>query len=231
MENAVGSFLPLIAKTAISAGVVAAVVATTAPAAALTAPKSLPHAAGYTVKIEAIGTAGSVVSGRGALQLQWQADCDGVAYSQTSLLTLNYSNGSSIDSEVAISSWEAADASSYRFFVKNGVNGQTTSKVDGKANRKPDGSLEVAYTAPNNQKLEMPAGIVFPLQQTQRLLRKANAGETHDWHQILRGEAEGDPAEVSVHIVPTAPEIPTGLGEGLADLLPAKGWRFHQRLF
>ncbi len=233
MEIAVRSILPLIAKALLPASTVIAAVGFSSAAVAMTPPKLLPHAASYAVKIEATGSLGSVASGRGALQLEWTRDCVGVAYSQQSLLTLNYNNGTSVDSAVRITSWEAADASSYRFFTKNTINGKVTSEVDGRAKRLADGSLDVTYSAPEEQVQLMPPGIIFPWQQLRRLLGKADAGEAIDWHQLLRGEEAGDPADVSVHILPMKTAMPTDVGEAddLGDLLRPEGWRFVSAYF
>jgi hypothetical protein len=233
VEIAVRSILPLIAKVLRPASGVIAAVGCIGSAAAMTPPKLLPHAAGYTVKIEATSSLGSVTGGRGALQLEWMQDCDGVAYSQQSLLTLYYNDGSNADSEVRISSWEAADAASYRFFTKHSIDGQVTSEVDGRAERLSDGSLKVAYTEPEEQDQKMPRGIIFPWQQLRRLLDKANAGEVLDWHQLLRGEADGDPADVSVRILPMKTALPAEFVDtgNFGDLLRPEGWRFVSAYF
>lgn len=202
-------------------------------AMAMAPPKLLPHAAGYSVKIEATSTLGSVASGRGALHLEWTRDCDGVAYSQQSVLTLHYNDGTSADSEVRIASWEAADGGSYRFFTKHSIDGEVVSQVDGRADRQDDDSLQVAYAEPEERGEAMPVGTLFPWQQIRRLFDKATAGETRDWHRLLRGEAEGDPADVSVHILPMKSALPAEYENpgDLQDLLPAVGWRFVSAYF
>jgi hypothetical protein len=199
-------------------------------AVAMTPPKLLPHAAGYTITVDVDSGLGAISGGRGALKLEWQRDCEGVSYSQHSVLALNYSDGTSADSEVRIASWEAADASRFRFLMESGTDGQTTESVDGIAKRQSDGSLRVTYSEPERTQTELPPGVVFPWQQMRRLLSKAAAGKTQDWHSLLRGEAEGDPSDVSVRILPMKSPLPTGLGDHGA-LLPKVGWQFVSAYF
>ena len=88
--------------------------------AAIAAPtpeaKLQPHIAGYTMQVVPTGGAGAVAGGRGIFQLEWRLDCQGAAYSQQSFLTMRDSDGGTVDSSVKVNSWEAADASHYRFF-------------------------------------------------------------------------------------------------------------------
>jgi hypothetical protein len=230
VDVAVRSILSVTARL-LRSGTVAIVVASCAgSAAAMSPPKLLPHAAGYTVAIEGAGGLGPISGGRGALKLEWQRDCEGIAYTQHSLLSLSYSDGTNADSEVRIASWEAADASRFRFLMESGTDGEITGSVSGLAKRQPDGSLNVSYSEPERIEVSLPSGIVFPWQQMRRLLAKAASGKTQDWHSLLRGEAEGDPTDVSVRILPMTAALPAGLGEQGA-LLPKAGWQFVSAYF
>lgn len=203
--------------------------------AALAAPGLVPHMAAYSMQVSPVGSGIGILGGRGVLQLEWRRDCDGVAYSQYSILTLNSEEGGVFDSTVRIESWEAADASTFRFWLESSLGGDVTEEVNGLAKRQEDGSIEVDYSLPQKQQRQMPAATVFPWQQMRAVLTNASAGERHNWFRLLRGEAEGDPVGVSVQIVgeegPPADAGDFGLAEGKSELLPPQGWRIVSAYF
>lgn|GEM_PF-622676 len=192
-------------------------------AGVLPAAMVVPHMAGYSMQVLPTGSGGGMLSGRGVLQLEWRRDCDGMAYTQHSILTLNNDNGAVFDSTVRIDSWEAADASRFRFTLESSIDGEITEEVNGLAERAGDGTVTVRYTLPEAGATVMPATTVFPWQQMRSVIAGAREGRKQQWYRLLRGEGEGDPVGVSVHIAgPGAP--PEGLGAH-GDLLPEEGWR------
>lgn len=204
--------------------------------AVVAAPPSLvPHIAAYTMQVSPSGSGGGMFRGRGVLQLEWRRDCEGMAYSQQSLLTLNSDEGAVFDSAVRIESWEAEDASVFRFLLESSIEGEVTEEVSGLAQRRKDGSVDVRYSLPAEQQRHMPAETVFPWQQTRSVLTDAAAGVRQGWYRLLRGEADGDPVGVSVKIVgdegPPADRGALGLQDPADDLLPAQGWRVVSAYF
>jgi hypothetical protein len=212
-----------------------AVVALTLPsgpagaAGVLPAVGLVPHVAGYSMQVVPVGNSAGVQGGRGVLQLEWLRDCDGMAYTQHSVLTLNSDEGAAIDSAVHLQSWEAADASRFRFLLESSIEGEVTEEVSGLAERGSDGSLVVRYTLPEPREERMAVGTMFPWQQMRAVMTGAEGGEQQFWHRLLRGEAEGDPIGVSVRIL-RQEGPPTDLGDR-GDLLPVKGWRVVSAFF
>ena len=204
-------------------------------AAAAASPGLMPHMAAYAMQVSPAGNGLGVLGGRGVMQLEWRRDCDGVTYSQQSLLTLNSQDGGVFDSSVRIESWEAADAGTFRFTLESSIEDHVTEAVNGLAERQPDGSVEVRYTEPMEEQRRMPPETVFPWQQMRMVLENASMGVRHSWFRLLRGEAEGDPVGVSVQIAgaegPPADAGALGLPEGASDLLPTEGWRVVSAYF
>ncbi len=205
-------------------------------AATVAAPPSLvPHIAAYTMQVSPNGSGAGMFGGRGVLQLEWRRDCQGMAYSQHSLLTLKSDEGAVFDSAVRIESWEAADASTFRFLLESSIEGEVTEEVSGLAARQNDGSVDVRYSLPAEQRRLMPAETVFPWQQTRSVLTGASTGVRQAWYRLLRGEADGDPVGVSVHIAgeegPPADRTELELPDRTDDLLPAQGWRVVSAYF
>lgn len=216
----------------------AAGMATTAgvwPVAVWSAPGLVPHMAAYSMQVSPAGNGLGVLGGRGVMQLEWRRDCDGVTYSQQSLLTLNSEDGGVFDSSVRIESWEAADAGTFRFMLESSIEDHVTEEVNGLAERREDGSVDVSYTKPLEEQRRMPPETVFPWQQMRMVLENASTGVRHSWFRLLRGEAEGDPVGVSVQIAgaegPPADAGDLGLRESASELLPAEGWRVVSAYF
>ena len=224
----INSLLKVCVAGCLSAGVVAVA----ANAASAPAPKLLPHSAGYTMQVLPVSQSGAIAGGRGILQLEWRLDCDGVSYSQQSFLTLRNTEGGTVDSAIRIDSWEAADASSYRFLLESGIDGEMTEDVNGLAKRDGSGGITVRYTKPEEKVRKLPASTLFPWQQMRHTFALANSGVQQDWHSILRGEATGDPARVSMHILGNAgpPDDTEELGDQ-GDLLPPLGWQISSAFF
>ncbi|MCA8930054.1 MAG: DUF1849 family protein [Alphaproteobacteria bacterium] len=194
------------------------------PAAAV-----VPHTAGYSMQVLPVGNGGGILGGRGVLQLEWRRDCEGMAYSQHSVLTLNNEDGAVFDSSVRIDSWEAADASRFRFLLESSIDGEVTEEVSGLAERSKDGAVAVRYRKPEERSETMPRETVFPWQQMRAVLAGIRGGKRHQWYRLLRGEGEGDPIGVSVHIAGREGP-PKGLGDQ-GDLLPGEGWRVISAFF
>lgn len=239
MENAIGRTGALTVRKRMGAawrhGVLGALAAALLPgvAAAGNVPAAgglVPHMAAYSLRVLPNSSGAGILGGRGVLQLEWRRDCEGMAYSQQSLLTLNSDDGSLFDSTVRIESWEAADASVFRFLMENSIDSQVTEEVSGLAKRGQDGTVTVRYTAPEDRREVMPADTVFPWQQMRAVLAAAQHGEHQLWYRMLRGEAQGDPVGVSVRISRREGPPQTVQG-GDAELLPAEGWRVASAFF
>ena len=240
-ENAAAWLKPAPGRLRTSAVFRLAGMALAAGACSLAAPAAtaaaglVPHTAAYSMQVSPAGSNSGILGGRGVLQLEWRRDCDGMTYSQQSTLTLNSDQGAVFDSAVRIESWEAADASTFRFMLENSIDGEVTEEVSGLARRQDDGGVEVRYKRPAEKRQMMPAATVFPWQQMRAVLDGATTGVRYKWFRLLRGEAEGDPVGVAVHIV--GEEGPPADGEGLklpaepGDLLPSQGWRIVSGYF
>lgn len=203
-----------------------------APATAVMpdAPRLLSHAAGYTIAVKPEGNSGLISGGRGVMQLEWQRDCDGVSFSQHSILSLYQPDGEVVDTELRVASWEAADASTYRFTLDSIVAGERFEEVSGLARRGRDGSVTVRYTAPEEREVVLSADTIFPWQQIRLMFQQAAAKRFHEWQLLLRGESEADPVRVGIHYMGEAGP-PADLGVTDALLLPVQGWRYATAYF
>ena len=209
------------------AAVLLAVMALSAPASAqgqTSSPGLKTHIAGYTIQISP--TNQSVISGgRGVLQLEWRRDCDGISYTQDSAISLNYPDGDVVDTQLRIINWESNAEDVFRFSLESRVAGETTETVNGLAARNANGRVDLRYSEPEPRTMDLPAGVVFPVQQIHRMFRQAEAQKVSDWYPLLRGEAENDPVQVAVTYIGSV-SPPQGFEDAEADLVATSGWRF-----
>lgn len=192
-------------------------------------PEFVPHRAAYMIKVTPHGSASRVVSGSGALALEWERDCEGVTYHQQAVMTIHNQSGRPVKSDVRINSWEAADSSLFRFLLDTRINGALQESVNGMAVRDEAGAVSVSYRSPELAPLAASAQAFFPWQQLRHVLALGRGGQRHDWHDLVRGEATGDPVRVSVQIIGPA-EPPEGV-EAEAGLLPDEGWSMVSAYF
>jgi len=193
----------------------------------------MPHRALY--KIASLPNAtGDVQGGEGVLALEWDRNCDGVAYSQRGELTLYLPADQESYRTVQMASWEANDASQFRFLLTSKVNGQIVVEVDGHAARDHEDTIAVEYTEPRAEKRELAGRVVFPWQHMRFVFAEAQAGAQSTWSVILRGEAPVvDPTHVRVHILGRQPlhNLDRSNVEGDVTLLDEPAWRFVSAFF
>lgn len=136
----------------------------------------VPHRAVYAMSMveSREGSDISAVSGR--LVLEWSGSaCEGYVTSQRIVNRMGSKQGSGFVSDFRVNSWEAADGSDFTFSMIHYVDGTTVEEIEGRAVR-DRGRASVAFTSPEERTLDLPAGVVFPTEQVQRMLAAAVEG-------------------------------------------------------
>ena len=80
-------------------------------------------------------------------------------------------------SDLRSTNWEDAKGASYRFKVTSQTNGADPSYVDGMAERGPDGAITVKLKQPVAKTFTLDKDIVFPTEQTRRIIEAAKEGK------------------------------------------------------
>jgi EipB-like len=125
---------------------------------------------------------------RGALVLEWQADCSGWLSQQRLGFVATTSEGPGFSYDVRFSSWEAPDDTKLRFQVRSFDDGKPTESVSGVASLKtPGGDGSADYAEPAPKHVDLPAGTLFPTQHMLSLINAARAGERMVTNYVFDG--------------------------------------------
>ncbi len=147
----------------------------TAPAAAI---ELTPHRAIYELRLASFRGAGNIVDADGAVSLEWSESCDGWTVDQRFRLALSFEGRDEVETLITFSSFEDKAGRSYRFNSKTTRNGRVTDRFRGVVERPGADVASVAkYSEPRSTEVRLPAGTLFPMHHTRRLLEAAAAGE------------------------------------------------------
>ena len=97
-------------------------------------------------------------------------------------------------------SWEAADGGAYRFVSARFDNGVKVKDLKLTARRGADGAVTVRFSRPAGRESRLPAGTLFPVQATRRLILAARAGRRHLGFFTFEGFEDGRARFVSALI-------------------------------
>jgi hypothetical protein len=187
-----------------------------APAAsAAAAPVLVPHRAIYDLSLAGARESSSIVDVRGRILYDFTGNaCDGYSLTFRQVSELDNSEGKVSTSDLRSTTWEGADAKSFKFNSENFVDESLVDAVDGRAER--DGAkTAVDLRKPAPKILDLDPGVVFPTEHMVRAIEAARAGDhvlsfpvydgsesgqkvfntlTVIGHQIAAGEHEHDDA-------------------------------------
>lgn len=127
----------------------------------------------------------------GKLEFNWSDVCDGWAVTQRTHINLTGMDGREVQFGWTLSSWEAKDGLSYRFFIKRLLGEGETEELRGQASLSaPGGPGEAVYDKPEASSLKLPAGTVFPTEHSLTLLDAASRGAFPLWRVVFDGAGE-----------------------------------------
>ncbi len=102
--------------------------------------------------------------------------CEGYAMKFRQVTEIQPEEGTTRSSDMNSTTFEEGDGSGFRFKIQTTQDGTGPSAVDGAAERN-GGGLSIALSRPQREKLDLGDEVVFPTDQTIRLVRAARAGE------------------------------------------------------
>jgi hypothetical protein len=172
-----------------------ALVAASAPAAAQ-APDApivlIPHRAIYDLSLAQTRGGSSIVGVRGRILYDFSGNaCDGYSLTFRQVSELDSSEGKVSTSDLRSTTWEGADAKSFKFSSQNFVDQSLVDSVDG--NAKHDGKMTaVDLRKPAHKSLDLDAGVVFPTEHMVRAIAAARAGQDILSFPVYDGSESGD---------------------------------------
>lgn len=152
----------------------AAPVAPTVPAASV---MLVPHRAIYDLSLARTRANSSIVGVRGRILYDFSGSaCDGYSLTFRQVSELDNSEGKISTSDMRSTTWEGADAKSFKFSSQNFVDQNLVDTVDGRAER--DGAkTAVDLSKPETKVLDLDPSVVFPTEHMVRAIEAGRAGE------------------------------------------------------
>ena len=152
----------------------------------------VPHRAIYDLSLLRSGGSKGIDSARGRIAMEFGGDaCDGytLKYRQVTVLSSNETGPRTIDTQTA--TFEAGDGLSMRFKTTSSTQGLVKDGVDGDAQLRPDGSLDVRFKQPRNEAFAAAGQPVFPSEHLKRLIEAGRNGQATLSVRVYDGSDDG----------------------------------------
>lgn len=209
-----------------------AAVLTTAPAlTSAGAELTAAHRASYVLSLKSTKSGSGIADVTGRMVFEIADACDGWTVNQKLELRILSSEAPELVTDTSYTSWESKDGLKFRFDSKTTRNGEVAEQFRGSAELKnlKDGG-EATYTVPEQRKLKLPPGTLFPTAHTEAIIQRAAAGETFDYRTLFDGSSDDSPFGVSAVIRQAEPQEPSKDPQ-IAKLLTSRAWRVKLAFF
>jgi len=152
----------------------------------------VPHRAIYDLSLAQTRGNSSIVGVRGRILYDFSGNtCDGYSLTFRQVSELDSSEGKVSTSDLRSTTWEGADAKSFKFNSENFVDENLMDSVDGRAEH--DGKITaVDLRKPRHKTLDLDPGVVFPTEHMVRAIAAARAGKNILSFPVYDGSETGD---------------------------------------
>src|SRR5690348_6891529 len=161
--------------------------------ASATAPITLvPHRAIYDLSLGTTRANSQLTGVRGRILYDFGGSaCQGYSLDFRQVSELDSGEGRVSTSDLRSTTWEGADAKSFKFTSQNFVDQNLVDSVDGHAEREAT-KTAVALEKPQQKSLNLAAGVVFPTEHMVRVIKAARAGQSVLNFPVYDGSETGD---------------------------------------
>lgn len=176
----------------------------------------VPHRAVYDLSLLKSGGSKGVESARGRIAMEFGGDaCDGytLKYRQVTVLDGNEAGSRTLDSQSA--TFESGDGLSMRFKNTSTAQGLVRDGIDGDAQLRPDGSLDVKFKQPRNDTFTASGQPIFPTEHMKRLIEAAHKGENTYSVRVYDGSDDGKKIYETLSLI--GHKIEPGVGSDLEE--------------
>jgi hypothetical protein len=158
-----------------------------------TAPVSLvPHRAVYDLSLGTTRANSQLAGVRGRILYDFGGSaCQGYSLEFRQVSELDSGEGRVSTSDLRSTTWEGADAKSFKFTSQNFVDENLIDSVDGRAEREAT-KTAVALQKPQQKSLNLAPGVVFPTEHMVRVIKAARAGQAVLSFPVYDGSETGD---------------------------------------
>jgi hypothetical protein len=152
----------------------------------------VPHRAIYDLSLGTTRGNSQLAGVRGRILYDFGGSaCQGYSLEFRQVSELDSGEGRVSTSDLRSTTWEGADAKSFKFTSQNFVDENLVDSVDGRAERQP-AKTAVALEKPQQKILNLAAGVVFPTEHMVRVIKAARAGESVLSFPVYDGSETGD---------------------------------------
>ncbi|BBK31331.1 uncharacterized protein DUF1849 [Stella humosa] len=197
-----------------------------------------PHRALYDLSLASARASGGVVGVQGRMLFEWGDACDGWTVQQRYRMRLSQAQDDEVEIVSSLASWESKDGMRYRFALKKKRGDEPEEEVRGSARLDgPGRGGRARFVRPEESKLDLPRGTVFPSTHTIEVIRRAEAKEHFFGRRVFDGSEVEAPVDVSAFIGPAKPAGGDGVkpaaGEAgkTRNLADRPGWKVRLAFF
>lgn len=198
-----------------------------------------PHRALYDLSLASAKAGSGVLGATGAMYYEWGETCDGWTVEQRFRLRLTYAEAGGGELSSTLVTWESKDGLRYRFNERRLRNGVLTEELHGEAHLDGPGQGGAAeFSRPENAKIALKPGVIFPTAHTLLLIDRAKDGETFISRSVFDGSSVENATQITAVIgaqlqpPPAAGAKPAGKNDPLSSpLLQRPSWRVRLAFF
>jgi hypothetical protein len=152
----------------------------------------VPHRALYDLSLGTARSNSQLASVRGRILYDFSGNtCQGYSLDFRQVSELDTGEGKVSTSDLRSTTWEGADAKSFKFSSQNFVDENLIDSVDGHAERQAT-KTAVALEKPQTKSLSLAQGVVFPTEHMVRVINAARAGESVLSFPVYDGSETGE---------------------------------------
>jgi len=154
--------------------------------------KLVPHRAIYDLSLGGTRGESQIVGVRGRILYDFDGNaCQGYSLEFRQVSELDNGEGKVSISDLRSTTWEGADAKSFKFASENFIDQKLVDTVDGHAERGAAKTV-VALVKPRPKSLDLDPAVVFPTEHMVRAIEAARAGKTILNFAVYDGSDTGD---------------------------------------
>jgi EipB-like len=152
----------------------------------------VPHRAVYDLTLGDVRGKAQIASVRGRILYDFDGNaCQGYSLDFRQVSELNTGEGKTSISDLRSTTWEGADAKTFKFSSENYVDDNLSGAVDGHAEHDPD-KTAVTLEKPEKKAFDLAAGVVFPTEHMVRVINAAHEGQNILSFPVYDGSETGE---------------------------------------
>lgn len=178
------------------------------------------HEASYELSLAKARGNTAVSSANGRILYKFGGNaCEGYSTDFRQVSQIEAGEDRTTTSEMRSTNWEDGQGKKYRFNVVNQTNDDAPVLVNGTAERGPDGTITVKLKQPQAKTFTLDKNIVFPTEQTRRIIEAAKEGRRFMELGVYDGSDNGE--KVYNTFVVIGQPITAGRGAASSDVATA----------